>query len=106
LFNINLNDLKVILENIRVELNLSRNKEMFSTLVNASLIGIEKVSSYCNYNIDGFSNELMNDPSFQYDLKIIQCEIDCSKYINVKSSCFLKIVKTMYQKNKENEIKK
>jgi hypothetical protein len=79
---------------------------MFDTIINTSLISIEKLAGYCNYNIDGFAIELMNDPSFQYDLKIIQCEIDASKYINVKSSAFLKIIKTMYIKNKENDIKK
>ena len=47
----------------------------------------------------------MNDPDFLMDLKIISCEVDVSKYINPKSSCFLKILKKVYTKHQENEIK-
>ena len=48
----------------------------------------------------------MKDPDFILDLQIISCEIDMSQYINPKTSALLKVVKKMYQKNKENEIKK
>ena len=78
---------------------------MFDTLVNTSLIGIEKICNYSNYNVDGLTEELMKDPSFQYDLRVLQCEIDASKYINVKTSCFLKVVKKIYTKNQENKMK-
>ena len=86
-------------------MNLSKNKEMFNTLVSTSIIAIEKVSGYVGYNVDGLSKDLLNNESFQYDLKILQCEIDCSNYINVKTSCFLKIIKSMYMKNQEYEMK-
>ena len=105
LFNLKLNELQVILENIRVEMNLSKNREMFNTLVSTSIIGLEKVSGYLGYHVDNLSQDLMKDESFQYDLKILQCEVDISRYINIKSSCFLKIIKTMYIKNQEYEMK-
>jgi len=105
LFNLKLNELEVLLENIRVELNLNRNKEMFETIIHSSLIGLEKISSYCNYNVEGLTNDLMKDESFLYDLKIIQCEVDVSRWINPRSSAFLKVIKKMYMKNQENEIK-
>ena len=47
----------------------------------------------------------MNDPDFLYDLKIIQCELDCSRWISPKSSAFLKVIKTCYVKNHEYEMK-
>ena len=47
----------------------------------------------------------MNDPDFLYDLKIIQCETDVSKWISIKSSAFLKVLKTCYVKQNENEMK-
>ena len=48
----------------------------------------------------------MKDKDFLMDLKIISCEVDISKFINLKSSAFLKIMKATYQKNQENKIKK
>jgi len=105
LFTMQLIQLQSLLDDIRVELNLMKNKEMFDTIVKTSLYGLEKVSGYCNYNIDGLAQDLMNDSSFLYDLKMIQCEIDLSKYINPKQSAFLKVVKGMIQKNQENKMK-
>ena len=66
----------------------------------------EQISNYSSYDITGISDELMKDDDFLMDLKIISCELDISKYVNPKSSAFLKIIKKTYQKNKENEIKK
>lgn len=105
LFNLKLNELQVILENIRVENSLSQNREMFNNIVHTSLIGLEKISGYLNYNVDGLTNDLIKDPSFQYDMKILSCEIDMSRYINTKSSMFIKVVKKMYEKQKENQMK-
>ncbi len=105
LFTMRKNELEILLENIRCEISLKKNKEMFETIVHSSLVGIEKISSYCNYNVEGLTNNLMKDESFLYDLKIIQCEIDCSRWISPKSSAFLKVIKTMYMINQENEIK-
>ena len=48
----------------------------------------------------------MSDPDFVMDLKIISAELDLSKYINPKSSCFLKLIKKAYTINQEQEIKK
>ena len=106
LFIMSIDQLKIILENIRVELNLSRNKEIFITTVSTGLKAIETVSNYSGYDVHGLEDELMKDPDFILDLQIISCEIDMSQYINPKTSALLKVVKKMYQKNKENEIKK
>ena len=35
----------------------------------------------------------------------LQCETDLSEYINPKSSVFIHLIKTTYQKYKENEVK-
>ena len=48
----------------------------------------------------------MNDPDFILDLQIISCELDLSKYLNPRSSAFLKVVKKMYMLNTQNKIKK
>ena len=104
LFLLDINKLKIILENIRVQMNLSRNKEIFDNSVSIGLKGIETISTYCNFNVKGLTEELMNDPQFQLDLKIISCETDLTKYINPRSSAFLKVVKTMYQINSKNEL--
>jgi hypothetical protein len=37
----------------------------------------------------------MNDQDFLLDLQIISCELDLSKYLNPKSSAFLKVVRKM-----------
>ena len=83
-----------------------RNKQMFNDTVQFALKGIETISNYSGYDVSGVADDLMNDPEFILDLKVIQCEIDMSKYISVKSSAFMKVVKKMYMKNKENEMKK
>jgi hypothetical protein len=79
---------------------------MFFTTVQIGLKSIEMVSNYSGYDVTGVTDDLMNDPEFLMDLKIIQCEIDMSKYINPKTSAFMKVVKSIYIKNKENQIAK
>ena len=68
--------------------------------------GFETLSNYSGYYISGVSDDLMNDPDFIMDLKIISCEIDISKFISPKSSAFLKVIKKFYTKHQENEMKK
>jgi len=68
--------------------------------------GIEAVSNYSGYDVSGLENELMNDENFIMDLQIISCELDLSKYLNPKSSCFLKIIKKMYVLNAKNKMNK
>ena len=68
------------------------------------LIGYEKVMCYSNINIQGIWDDLLNNPDFIYDLQMISCEIDISKYINPKTSCLLKIVQKTYMKYEENKI--
>ena len=106
LFNQSIEQLNIILENIRVELNLSRNAEMFHNGVSVGLKGIETISKYSGYDVDGLEKELMQDQDFILDLQIISCEVDISKYINPRSSAFLKVVRRMYMLNQQNEIKK
>ena len=48
----------------------------------------------------------MNDEDFVMDLQILSCELDISKYMNPKSSCFLKLIKKMYMLNNQNKMKK
>ena len=106
LFNMNIDQLNLILENIRVEMNLNRNAELFNTGVSVGLKGLETISKYSGYDVEGLEKELMNDRDFLLDLQIIQAEIDMSKYINPKSSAFLKVVRRMYMLNQQNEVKK
>ena len=73
--------------------------------VNVELKGIETISTYSGYDITGLTEEIMKDEDFLLDLKIISCELDISRYNNVKSPCFIKLVKKVYQKNQENKIK-
>ena len=77
-------------------MNLSRNKEIFKNGISIGLKGIETISNFCNFNVKGLTEELMQDNQFQSDLQIISCETDLTKYINPRSSAFLKVVKTMY----------
>jgi hypothetical protein len=106
LFLQNIDQLKVILENIRITLNLSRNQNIFNNCVEAGLRGFETISTYSGYDITGLTNELLNDPEFQMDLKIISCELDISKYVNPKTSAFLKVLKKVYTKHQQNEMNK
>ena len=87
-------------------MNLSRNLELFNNGVSVGLKGIETISKYSGYDVDGLEKELMSDPNFIMDLKIIQAEIDISKWINPRSSAFLKVIRKMYMLNQQNEIKK
>ena len=106
LFNMSIDQLKVILENIRVEMNLSKNRQIFKTVIETGLRAFEKTAIYSGYDIDGLTNELLQNEDFKLDLDIISCECDISRYINPKTSAFLTVMKTMYQKKNENEIKK
>lgn len=102
LFNLSLDKLKIILENIRVELNLYKNKTLFLDGCKFLLTSYENVACYSGFNIKGLSDDLMNDPDFLYDLQMISCEIDVSKYINPKTSAFFKVVHKSYEKYEIN----
>ena len=105
LFTLNYNELLTILENIRTTINIKQNKANFIVLSSNLIKGIETISNYSGYNVEGLENYLMNNEEFNIDLQIISCELDISKYINPKSSCFLKIVRAMYMMNNENKMK-
>lgn len=99
-----IDQLKLLLENIRVELNLKKNNTLFIETCKNLLVGYEKVMLYGNVNISGISDDLINDPNFMYDLQLISCEIDISKYINPKTSCLIKVIQKSYMKYEENKI--
>ncbi len=64
LFIQNIDQLRVVIENIRITLNLSRNKQIFNNCVEFGLRGFETLSNYSGYDISGVTDELMNDPDF------------------------------------------
>lgn len=103
LFTLQLDKLKIILENIRVELNLFRNKTIFMDTAKSLLIGYEKIACYSGFNIENISNELLADPDFVMDLQIISAEIDISKYVNAKTSVLMKVLYKSYEKFELNK---
>ena len=102
----NLQQLELILENIRIELNVLKNRQTFNIIVENGLRGLEAVSNYSGYDVDGLTNELMQDPEFRNDLNQLSCEIDLSNYISAKTCVLLKVIKTAYQKHESNKVKK
>ena len=80
-------------------MNVLKNRQTFNIIVENGLRGIEAVSSYSGYDIDGTTTELMNDFEFRNDLNQLACEIDLSKYLSAKTCVLLKVVKTAYQKH-------
>ena len=105
LFTLNLNQLKIILEDIRISINLKTNKNSFMNLSQIALKGIETISNYSGYDVSGLEQELMNDESFIMDLQIIAAETDLSKYLNPKTSAFIKVIRKMHMINKQNQMK-
>lgn len=107
LYTLNIDQLNLILENIRSNMAIKSNKQNFMLISSNVIKAIEMVSTnYCNYDVSGLHDTLMQDPEFQIDLNIISCEMDISKYFNNKSLCFMKLAKTMMILNKENDMKK
>jgi len=105
LYNLSVEKLNIILENIRVEMTLHKNSSIFMNIVETGLRSYEKISSYSGYNIDGLTDSLLLDKEFLDDMDQIACETDLSQWINPKSSAFFKVMRTTYQKYKENEVK-
>jgi hypothetical protein len=87
-----------------VELNLQKNNSLFIDTCKNLLVGYEKLMVYSGINLKGISEDLMNDPSFIYDIQILSCEVDISKYINPKTSCLFKILQSSYMKYEQNKI--
>ena len=106
LYTLNISQLEIILENCRIELSVFRNKQNFSDCVEFGLRSVENISSYTGYDVSGVSDELMNDESFKFDLKVLASEIDISKYLNPKNAVALKIIKGFYMQYKKNKVKK
>jgi hypothetical protein len=44
---------------------------MFEDIIHMGLNGLEKAGNIIGYDLEDMTKELMNDPEFQYDLKII-----------------------------------
>ena len=61
------NQLLTILENIRVELNLQRNNNIFMDTWKIFLTTYEKSLCYTGLNVEGLTNELFNDDNFKMD---------------------------------------
>ena len=104
LYTLNLQQLDLILENIRVKIQLSRNQNTFMNGAEYVVRAGEQISCYSGYDVKGLTDDLMNDNEFKTDLLIISCEINTSAYINTKTSALLKIMKKAYMKNKINTV--
>lgn len=83
---------------------MKKNSDLFLNTAKTAIIGYEKVMCYSGIDINGVSEELLKDENFLYDLKMISAEIDLSKYINPKSSAFIKLLQKSYSKYEENKI--
>lgn len=104
LFKLKLDELKLLLENIRIHLNISKNSNLFMDCAKNALIGYEKVLCYSGIDINGFSDEILKNEEFIYDLKCISAEIDMTKYINNKTWAFLKVFQNSYLSYEKNKI--
>ena len=86
-------------------MSLNNNDTVFYNIVETALRSYEKISCYSGYNIEGIAEYLLKDKSFMNYIDQLQCDTDLSEYINPKSSIFIHLIKTTYQKYKENEVK-
>lgn len=87
LITLNVQQLELVLENIRFELNLKRNHYIFYNtfeFLATSFEGLMK--NVVGINVDDGYAELKKDPNFQMDLLMVASEIDVSKYVNPKTS--------------------
>ena len=75
LFTLTVDQLKLILENIRIELNLNRNKNMFINVATNGLRASEQICKFSGYDVTGLTDELLNDPDFIMDLQIITVKL-------------------------------
>lgn len=99
--------LQIILENIRYELNLKRNKSMLLTSFEFGCRTLEKGSKMLfDIDIEGGYDELMKDDDFKIDLLMMSSEIDISSYISPKILVFMKLIKNYYTKYNMNKIAK
>lgn len=107
LVTLSTSQLECIHENILFELNLSSNASKFNNGIEFIMRSLEKVSTNVfGYDVDGAWDELSKDQEFIMDLRMIQCELDISRYISPKASLFLKIIKKYYMRYNHNKITK
>lgn len=95
-----------ILEQIRTELNLIHNKNMFNNVLASSLIGFEQLLYQFDIDVRGCYNDFVNsDPDVKFLLMQIACEYDISNILSPKSMLFIKLIKSYYLRFQENKIK-
>jgi len=105
LMSLNNNELLFILEQIRCELNIKRNSNIFENVIQTGAITFENILlKIFNIDVVGCFDEMKNDPEFSYELAIIACEYDISSYLDPKKVLFIKMIKNYYLKYKENKI--
>jgi hypothetical protein len=84
LYNLPMDKLEVILENIRSHLNIKRNADNFEKIMSTAIIGFEKIGPKMGLHIEGLYEDLINDLEYQELCLLVSSEIDISKYINPK----------------------
>jgi len=100
-----LGDLQVTLENIRLELNIGRNNKTVMSSAETVLRTFESLAGIMKIDISGSSDELLRNPDFMHDLKMMACEINVSEFITPQRSVFMRGLTVYYKKYYENKLK-
>lgn len=92
-------------DNIKYELSISRNSKNINSISHVLFNAIERICKKLNYNVDGVTDNLFNDPDFIDILEELSIEENISKYITPRRSLFFMTIKAFFTKYHENKIK-
>lgn len=99
-------DLDIIYNNIRFELNLKTNEQNFYRTVEIGAVNLEKLVSMCGFDISGGYDAIKNDDDFKMTLKMIASETDISSILSPKHMLFIQLIKSYYMQYNKNKIEK
>jgi len=68
-------ELKIILESIRVELSVLTHLNTFMNVFYMIVTGIEKSSTFLGVDMTGLTKDVESDPGFNENIKMLACEI-------------------------------
>lgn len=103
---ITLDDLNIIIDNIKYELTIKSCTSKFLSFVNNGISIYENIAVTLGIDISGLNDELQKNEDFQTNLKILACEANIGSFIDAKKSVLFYFITGSIKQFQVNKTKK
>ena len=104
--NFTLDDLNIIIVNIKYELTIKSCTTKFLSFVNNGISIYENIAVSLGVDLSGLNQELQNNEDFQTNLKILACEANLGSYVDAKKAVLFYFITGTIKQFQVNKNKK